>query len=111
MFAIFRQPLILLRVQPGQWVNGIYQEGVEAVLTVDVSVQPTSPEDMKSLPEGRRERKSYTLIGDSRLRSVEDGANPDRVIINEQDYEVAVSSEWRNGILSHNRSIVQRVDV
>lgn len=111
MFAIFRQPLILLRVQPGQWVEGIYQEGTEEVLTVDVSVQPTAPEDMKSLPEGRRERKSYTLIGDSRLRSVEDGANPDRIIINEQDYEVVVSSEWRNGILSHNRSIVQRVDV
>ena len=111
MFAIFRQPLILLRVQPGQWVNGIYQEGVEEVLTVDVSVQPTSPEDMKSLPEGRRERKSYTIIGDSRLRSVEEGANPDRVVINEQDYEVVVSSEWRNGILSHNRSIVQREDV
>lgn len=111
MFGIFRRPLILLRLTPGQWVGGLYVEGEETVLVTDVSVQPTSPEDMQSLPSGRRERKSYTLFGYMRLRSVENGANPDRVIIDEQDYEVVTSSEWRNGIISHNRSIVQRVDV
>ena len=110
MFAIFRKPLTVKRLEPGAWVNGLWVEGDETTIQVNVSVQPTSPEDMQSLPEGRRERKSYSLFGDTRLRSVEDGANPDRVVINGDDYEVVTSSEWRNGILPHNRSIVQRVD-
>jgi hypothetical protein len=110
MFSIFRKPLTVTRHEPGQYVSGVWIEGETETLTVHVSVQPTSPEDMQSLPEGRRERKAYTLFGDARLRSVEDGANPDRVEIAGHEYEVVTSSEWRNGIINHNRSIVQRVD-
>ena len=110
MFGIFRQSLTIKRVTPGGYVNGLYVEGTESTFTASVSVQPTSPSDMQSLPEGRRERKSYTLIGDTKLRSVEDGANPDRAVIDGDEYEVFRSHEWRNGILSHNNSIVQRID-
>lgn len=107
--GLFRQALTGTRVSPGGYVNGVWQEGIEESLTVYVSVQPTSPHDMESLPSGRRERKSYTLYGADRLRSVEDGSNPDRVTINGDEYEVADSREWRNGIINHNKSIVQRV--
>jgi len=109
--GLFRQPLTVTRLSPGAYVNGLWVEGSEETLTVRVSVQPTSPEDMQSLPEGRRERKSYTLFGGERLRSVEDGANPDRVEINGDMFEVVLSSEWCNGLINHNRSIAQRVDV
>jgi len=109
--SIFRRPITIKRFESGGYVDGIWQEGDDEQITVRVSVQPTSPEDMQSLPEGRRERKSYTLFGSARLRSVENHANPDRAIIDGEEYEVVTSSEWRNGIINHNRSIVTRVDV
>lgn len=108
--GLFRRVITGQRMGKGGYVGGIWQDGVPEPLSVRVSVQPTSPEDMEALPAGRRERKSYTLYGSERLRSVEAGHNPDVLTIDGEDYEVATSSEWRNGIISHNRSIVQRLD-
>lgn len=107
--GMFRQPLTVHRHNEGKYVDGVWEEGGTKPITVRVSVQPTSPEGMQELPSGRRESKSYTLYGDDELRSVQVHSNPDTVEIGGETYEVATSSEWRNGLISYNRSIVTRV--
>jgi hypothetical protein len=108
MFSIFRRPLTITRHQPGQYVKGIWQEGATETFEAYYSVQPTSPDDMQSLPEGRRERRAYTLIGDTPLRSVQTTTNPDLVEIDGEMYEVSAVQEWRNSIIPHTRVIVTR---
>lgn len=108
MFGIFRRPLTVTRHQPGQYVNGLWVEGATETFEARYSVQPTSPNDMQALPEGRRERRAYTLIGDTPLRSVEATTNPDRVEIDGEMYEVSAVQEWRNNIIPHTQVIVTR---
>lgn len=103
-----RKPIKAYRTSGGQYVEGVWQEGSEVSFTVNVSVQPSAPDDMESLPEGRRQRRAYTLFGDKDLRGVEDG-NPDQVEIDGDRYEVSSVQYWRNTILPHVKSVVTRL--
>lgn len=110
-FGIFRRPLTVTRYANGQWVDGIWQEGVAETLTMHASVQPTSPDDMVALPEGRRDRQAFTLYSNEALRVADDdgGTNADKVEISGATYEVSARQPWQNGIVPHHRSIVTKV--
>ena len=103
-----RKPLKVYRQSGGEYVNGIWQPGTETEITVRVSVQPSSPDDMELLPEGRRERRAYTLFGDDALLGVGDD-NPDQVEIDGERYEVSAVQYWRNSIIPHTRTVVTRL--
>jgi len=105
-----RRPLTVTRYEPGAYDNdtGLWVEGETETFTASYSVQPTSPDDMQALPEGRREQRAYTLIGDTPLRSVQATTNPDKVEVDGEKYEVSAVQEWRNSIVPHTRVIVTR---
>jgi len=107
----FRRTLSIQRVSPGQYVNGIWQEGSISVVNGRYSVQPTSPDDMQRLPEGRRERVSYTLFGNPPLQTADDnaGTNADTVDINGETFEVSAVQLWENNIIPHCKAIVTKV--
>ena len=104
-----RMPLTIRRTEGGEYVDGIWQPGTESEFTARYSVQPTSPDDMEMLPEGRRERRAYTLFGDDSLQGVGTD-NPDLVQIDGEWYEVSAVQEWRNTLIPHCRSIVTRLE-
>ena len=104
-----RRTVTIYRQTGGEYVDGVWQAGSETELTGEYSVQPTSPDDMQTLPEGRRERRAYTLYGDDSLNPV-GTQNPDQVEIDGERYEVSAVQEWRNSIIPHCRSIVTRMD-
>lgn len=108
MFAIFRKPLVVTRVAAGGYVGGVWQEGAPVSIDIRASVQPTSPEDMELLPEGRRGRLAYTLFSDTELRTADSntGTNADRVTIDGAVYEVSAVAPWQNSILPHYRAVV-----
>lgn len=110
MFAIFRQPLVVTRQQPGSYVDGVWTPGGSTTLNVQASVQPTSPEDMERLPEGRRDRQSFTLYSDQPLQEASDsaGTNADVVEIFGAEYQVQMSAPWQNGAINHNTAIVTK---
>lgn len=109
MFGVFRRSLTGYRVTPGQYVDGIWQDGTESEITVTASVQPTSNDDVEALPEGRRQARNYTLITDDDLRGLTD-ANPDQVEIEGERYEVSAIQLWANGIIPHKRAVVTRME-
>ena len=104
-----RKEITVYRVSAGQYVDGVWQEGTETSFTDRFSVQPTSPDDMEMLPEGRRQNRAYTLIGDNMLRGVTD-SNPDQVEIEGERYEVSAAQRWGNSIIPHARNVVTRLD-
>ena len=104
-----RRQLTIRRKSGGGYESGLWVPGTVTEFTARYSVQPTSPDDMQTLPEGRRERRAYTLFGSKPLLSV--GAeNPDMVSVDGEWYEVAAVQEWRNTLIPHTRAIVTRLE-
>jgi len=94
-------------------VNGVFTDGKwtgETVINgvVIASVQPLTPRQKKSLPEGRQTVESYRLFSSSLLNTVEE-QNPDIVIINGQDFEVHSRGGWQNNIISHFEYVVIKI--
>ena len=109
-FAVFRKTVTVKRVAPGSYgADGFWQEGAETTLTITASVQPATQEDMQLLPEGRRVTGTHRLYTADVLYLARDGRNADRVVIDDDDYEVMAASDWQNGIVPHRRYVVSRI--
>lgn len=114
-FEIFRVPVALYRKAAGTYVNGIWVEGVETTINITASIQPTTGEEMLSLPEGRRQRKTYSLFTSSRVYTVQDQTNPDQLVIFGERYEVIKVEVWQNnppvfGIVNHYKLYAQALE-
>lgn len=105
-----RKKLQFKRVMKGEYVNGVWVEGKTIELWINASVQPTTAKQMQALPEGRRNKQSFTLIASIPLRTAEQNGNQaDLVAINGSDYEVVAVEHWNNGILPHFKIVVSGV--
>ena len=114
-FEIFRMPLTLYRKMPGTYINGIWVEGGEVAIPITASVQPTTGEEMLSIPEGRRNRKTYSLFTNPDIEVIHGGANPDQILIYGERYEVVRVEIWQNnppvfGIVNHYKFYAQALE-
>lgn len=108
-FEIFRKRLNLFRKSSGTYLNGIWIEGIETVIPITASVQPTSGEELLSIPEGRRNRKTYSLFTSTPIELIHglnNSTNPDQIEIYGERYEVIRVEVWQNnppifGIVNH----------
>ena len=108
-FEIFRKPLTLQRLSGGTYVNGIWTNQTATTSTFTASVQPLSGEELQSLPEERRNKKTYKLYTSTKLETV-NSQNPDRVIIYTETYEVFRVDIWQNNIINHYEIYVSKID-
>jgi len=88
--------------------EGIYSEN-ETQTTIYASVQPTTPDDLQILPEGRRQNKSYKLFTSSNLKDLQ-SQNPDQLEIDGERFEVIKVEKWSNNIINHYAAIVTRLE-
>ena len=95
-FEIFRKPINLYRQNAGAYVNGIWVAAGETLIPITASVQPTTGEEMLSIPEGRRNRKAYALFTSTEVEVVHTGANPDQLQIYGERYEIIRVEIWQN---------------
>lgn len=106
-----RRPIKLIRVSPGSYdSDGIWSEGSEIISIIKASVQPTSPNDVEQIPEGRREQKSYTLFTDTNLIALGYHQNSDKFEIDGEIFEAVNVESWQNNIINHYKAIVVRID-
>ena len=108
MFSQFNQPVTVHRTSVGSYTKGVYTEGSTSTEVIQASVQPASPNDLLPLPEGRRNAKAFRLYTATPLRLVTD-ANPDRVVLFSEEYEVMHAAPWRNNVISHYKFIVSKI--
>lgn len=114
-FEIFRIPVNLYRKTAGSYVNGVWIEGAETLIVITASIQPTTGEEMLSLPEARRDKKTYALFTSSDVNVIAGGANPDQVQIFGERYEVVRVEPWQNnsvffGIVNHYKFYAQALE-
>ena len=105
-----RKKLKYKRVLPGEYVDGVWVEGRMLDLFFTASVQPTTPKQMQSLPEGRRNVASFSLYTNTELRTAEQHSHQaDIVVLDDGEYEVSAVERWNNGIIPHFVLIVTKV--
>lgn len=111
IFEIFRRDLSVRRFAAPvlDAATGRYTEGVESTVEISASFQPLSRSELEFLPEGRREEHAYKIYTATELRTLQDGTNPDRVVIDGVDYEVYSRLPWRNSIINHYKFLVMKV--
>jgi len=117
-FEIFRMPLILYRQTPGAYVNGVWVPATETAINITASVQPTTGEEMLSLPEGRRNRKTYSLFTSTKIEVIHgfgNSTNPDQIEIYGGRYEIVRVEIWQNnppvfGIVNHYKFYAQELE-
>jgi hypothetical protein len=107
---LFRQTLIGYTKANGSYIKGRWQEGIETEFSFSSSVQPLKGSQLESLPEGRRNSKSYNLFTDKLMNCLLDEKNPDIVIIFNERYEVFKREKWQNRIVPHYYYIVIKID-
>lgn len=84
-------------------VGGVMQPGMPTPLEVKASVQPSSTNDLKMLPEGRRVYESYTVMTKDEIKEQY------RLTIYGDLYECISAKVWKNGIISHYKAVMQKV--
>ena len=95
-FEVFRVPLNIYRKSGGSYINGIWFEGTDTVIPITASIQPTTGEEMLSLPEGRRNRKTYALFTSTKIDLIVNLQNPDQIEIYGERYEIIRVEVWQN---------------
>lgn len=86
-------------------VKGRKVETYSEPFEIMASKHPTNEQTIKLLPEGRREKVSYTLYSNDELRTLDNG-NPDQVKIDDSWYEVVKKLIYTNTILAHHKYLV-----
>lgn len=114
-FEIFRKPINLYRKVAGAYVSGIWVEGAEVLILITASVQPTTGEEMLSIPEARRNRKSYALYTSTKIEVIHTGKNPDQVLIDGKRFEVIKVDIWQNNptvfnVVNHYKFLVSALE-
>jgi hypothetical protein len=110
MFRSLRQ---CYRIDKGNdGVDGTYTPGNRSVFYIAASLQPSTPDELKIIDEGLRTNESYTLYYETNnpLRTIETSVvgNPDIVIYDNEEYECIGTGKWRNKVINHYMSIIQK---
>ena len=105
----FRQPVTVHRMAIGTYLKGEYTEGAASTITIMASVQPDTRSAVEPAAEGRDNRKVFKLYTDTKLRLVTE-ANPDRVVLFGEEYEVASEAIWQNNVINHYKYTVVEIE-
>ena len=99
MWAEFNRPVTLKRpVFGGYYVGGVWHEHSPITVVVNTSLQPSKPQELQLLPEGRRVTGQYTLYAEEEIRI------GDRLEIGGAPYEILHVEVWQN-LLPHYKAI------
>jgi len=86
--------------------------GADTPLVFEGSVQPVTGHDLLAVPEGRRETAIKRILTTFKLQGIDEDTsiNPDRIDLEDGEYEVFKVEDWQNGILSHYDVLVSRIN-
>lgn len=114
-FEIFRVPLTIYRQVGGSYFQGRWTGQTETSFSITASIQPTTGEELMTLPEGRRNRKTYALFTSTKIELIDNAQNPDQIDIYGERYEVVRVEPWQNnpsifGIVNHFKFFAQKLE-
>lgn len=102
-----RKTYTITRFGAGQYVGGFWVEGTMEQFDIQASAQPLRPEEVESLPEGRRTEQAFKIYTDTELKVADSGnsQNSDLITIQGEDYEIISVSPYKSGVIDHYKAI------
>lgn len=95
-------------------VNGRHVPGDDGTNTLFIkgTVQPISAKDMETLPENRRDSGNIKIYTSTKMLTSKQGQNgkADRLVFDNDLYEVIQTQPWKNSIIPHYKVIASRID-
>ena len=89
---------------------GEYVDGAETETTVDAIIQPTSSDDMINLPEGKRDKATYSVYTDDPIQASGSNAQQGtRAIIGGELCEAVKVKYYAQPIIAHYMTMFQKV--
>lgn len=106
----FRKTRTIRTPAAGTWSKGKFTEGNYTNSTIMASLQPATPTDMRRLPEGRRERKTFFIITETELQHITvGGENPTQILYKNEWFEFSTMEDWQNDVINHYAYLVTKV--
>lgn len=103
--------ITIKRYSGGQYIKGIWTEGVETTTTAKASVQPVSGNELMLLPEGRRNSESVKIFTTAQLKTQSLQEKCDIIEIRGIDFEIHNVKHWFGTDIEHYECLaVKRED-
>ncbi len=107
----FRTPLTVTRKGAGSYTSGVWVAGAESEMVILASVQPMRPDEMESLPEGRRDKQAVKIYTSTELFTVRgDNTSPDQMAYRGDTFEVVSVAPYQSGVISHFKAVAVKLD-
>ena len=107
-------PLTLLRTTQGTYIDGLFVEGTETSVDIEVNIQPVKDEELLLMPESDRSREWYKLYSADEIRTAKEGVSgwdADEFIWQGDRYRVMKVRQYSMGILNHYRAMAARIEL
>lgn len=107
-------PLTLIRSSAGSYVDGVWTEGNETNITIDVNIQPLKEAELLLLPEADRSRQWWKVYSASEIRMDKQGTSgwsADEFVYQGDRYKVMKVENTSMGILNHYRALAARMEL
>ena len=107
-------PLTIYRKEKGSYVRGVWVDGPEVEVVVEVNIQPVKPSEVQMMPESDRTREWYKVYSADLLRTKQEGDNgwdADQFEWQGLCYEVMKVHNYAMGTLDHCKAWAARVSV
>jgi hypothetical protein len=107
------QEIKVKRRSAGAYTNGEWVEGTENSWTIDVNVQPATPQQLLNLPEAQRTKSAIEVFTEELLKTadVSDKTSADRIEYNGRTYEVHKVTDWSaHTHLAHYEILAVEID-
>mgnify|MGYP007090577654 FL=1 len=107
-------PLTIYRKEAGSYVRGVWVDGPEIEVVVEVNIQPVKPSEVQMMPESDRTREWYKVYSADLLRTKQEGDNgwaADQFEWQGHRYEVMKVQNYAMGTLDHWKAWAARISV
>lgn len=102
--AKFMRTITLRRYAAGDYVDGLWVDGVSTDSEVQASVQPTTPNELRLLPEGDRAKRSWKILCNFELLMGNDsGVKADELIIDGTLFRISSPENYQ--YFGHSESV------
>ena len=105
-------PLTIYRKEKGSYVRGVWVDGPEVEVVVEVNIQPVKPSEVQMMPESDRTREWYRLWTTDLVRTKQEGAqgyDADCFDWKGYRYQIMKAQSWDMGVLDHHEAWAARV--
>lgn len=105
-----------VRTNQGSYVDGVWVEGTQSLVTIKINIQPMRGYELMALPEADRSREWVKFYTTADIQGIKEGdlsspspQSPDRIIWDGRTFEVSRVSTYKMGVLDHTKAIAARV--